>query len=130
MKKHGLDTCAECSDSFKCPIFLRRKVAEWIPAARNLHRIKKAGLERWLREQEERRALLEELLRDYNEGRSMNLFCKVCARMPIGLITKAIAVAEATSRGESVDESDPRSRARVLRTAIVYLAAEGGISLN
>ena len=56
---------------------MRRKVAEWIPAADNLRQIKEVGLENWLREQKKRQALLEELIQNYNEGRSMNLYCKV-----------------------------------------------------
>ena len=67
-KKHGFETCAECSEIFDCPIFLRRKVAEWTPAADNLRQIKEVGLENLLKEQKERQTLVEELLQNYNEG--------------------------------------------------------------
>jgi hypothetical protein len=69
---------------------VRRKVVKWIPAADNLRQIKALGVDKWLTEQEERQALLEELLQYYNEIRSMNLNCKACARMPIDLINSAI----------------------------------------
>ena len=109
---------------------MRRKVVEWIPAAQNLRQIKDRGLESWLREQEERQALLEGLLRDYNEGRSMSLFCKVCARMPIDLINTAIEEAKEKLTGEKVDKSDIKSRARVLKAVIKDSASQVDINLD
>ena len=58
VKKHGFETCTECSQIFDCAIFVRRKVAEWIPAADNLRQIKEVGLENWLEEQKERHTLV------------------------------------------------------------------------
>ena len=83
-----------------------------------------------MREQEERRALLEELLQNYNEGRSMNLYCKVCARMPIGVINKAIEEAKEKLTGEKVAKSDIKSKAGVLKAVIRNLALEANINLN
>ena len=100
MKKHVFESCTECGEIFNCPIFLRRKVVEWIPAADNLHQIKEAGLESRLREQKERQALLEELLQNYNEGRSMNLYCKICARMSIEMINKGLKESKEKLAGE------------------------------
>jgi hypothetical protein len=130
VKKHGFENCTECSEIFDCPIFLRRKVAEWIPAAHNLHQIMEGGLESWLIEQTERQALLEGLLQNYNEGRSMSLYCKVCAKMPIDLISKAIEEAREKVADEKVDKSDMKSKARVFKTIIKDLALEGNIDLN
>ena len=98
--------------------------------ADNLRQIKKVGLENWLREQEERQALLERLLQNYNEGRSMNLYCKVCARMPIDLTNKAIEEAAEKLAGEKVDESDIKSKARVLKAVIKDLALKFSINLD
>jgi len=130
VKRHGFETCTECGEIFNCTIFLRRKVVEWIPAADNLRQIKEAGLESWLREQEERRELLEELLDNYNEGRSMSLYCKVCARMPIDLINKAIKEAKEKLAGEKVDRSDMKSKARVLKAEIKDIALKVNINLD
>jgi len=130
VKKHSFETCTECSDIFKCTIFLRRKVVEWIPAADNLRQIIEIGLESWLREQKERQALLEELLQNYNEGRSMSLYCKICARMPIDLIDKAIEEAKEKLASEKVDKSDMKSTARVLKAVIKDLAFKVNIKLD
>ena len=130
VKKHGSETCTECRDISNCPIFLRRKVAEWIPAADNLRQIKEVGLKSWLREQKERQALLEELLQNYNEGRSMNLYCKVCVRMPIDLINKVIKEAKEKLGIEKINKSDMKSKAKVLKARVKDLASKASINLD
>ena len=62
VKKRRFETCIECKEVFECEIFLRRKVAEWIPAVDNLNQIKEIGLEKWLAGQIQRQVLLEDLL--------------------------------------------------------------------
>jgi hypothetical protein len=130
VKKHGFETCTECSDIFNCTIFIRRKVLEWIPAADNLHQIKKIGLESWLREQKERQVLLEELLQNYNDGRSMSFYCKVISRIPIGLINQAIRDAKEKLSSEKGDKSDMKSKARILKAAIKDIAIKVNIKLD
>ena len=130
VKKHGFESCTECSEIFNCTIFVRRKVAEWLPAADNLRQIKEVGVESWLRKQKERQALLEELLRQYNEGRSMSIYCKVSSRMPIDLIRKAIEEAKDEFVRMKVDKSDIKSKARVLKAVIRSLALKEKIKLD
>lgn len=130
VKKGSFETCAECDEIFNCTVFLRRKVAEWIPAADNLRQIKKAGLGSWLRGQKERQMLLEELLHDYNEGRSMNFYCKVCARMPIDFIKKAIEEAKGKLAREKVNKSDMKLKANILKTVIKNLVLKPNVNLD
>jgi len=130
VKKHGLESCAECDDVFNCTIFLRRKVIEWIPAADNLRQIRETGLISWLIEQKERQALLEELLQNYNEGRSMGFYCKVCARMPIDLINKSIKEAKEKLAREEIGKSDMKSKAKFLKAIAKDLAFKAGINLD
>jgi len=94
VKKRGLATCAECDD-FPCEknnpeahqyeYFITHK-----PCISNLYRIKEAGLEIWLEEQKEKRLLLENLLANYNDGRSKNFYCLAIALMPPELINEAV----------------------------------------
>ena len=130
VKKHGFETCAECREIFKCPIFLRRKVADWIPAAENLHQIQKAGLENWLKEQKQRQRLLEDMLRNYNEGRSMSFYCNTCAKMSIDLMIGAIKEAKIQFANENIDESDMRSKAKILKAVIKEIALRNDIHLD
>ena len=60
-------------------------------AQEDLGRIKRFGLEAWLGEQRERRLFVEELLANYNEGRSMSFYCLACTLMPVDLIKEALA---------------------------------------
>jgi len=130
VKKHGFETCTECSEIFDCAIFLRRKVAEWIPAADNLRQIKEVGLENMLKEQQERHALVEELLQNYNEGRSMSFYCKVCSRMPIELINKAIKEGKEKLISGKVNETDMKSKAKILKVIIKELALKANVNLD
>jgi hypothetical protein len=60
----------------------------------------------------------------------MNLYCKVCARMPIDLINKAIKEAEEKVINKKIDKSDTKSKARILKAVIKDLALEVNINLN
>jgi hypothetical protein len=130
VKKHGFATCTECSEIFECPIFLRRKVVEWVPAADNLRQIKDDGLDAWLRDQQERQALLEALLEHYNQGRSMSFYCKACARMPLDLINRAMEEAKTKLADEDMQRSDMRAKAKTLKAAIKALALKANINLD
>ena len=130
VKKHKFETCIECKEVFTCDIFLRRKVAEWIPAADNLHQIKEVGLERWLEEQRERQALLEAILKNYNEERSMSFYCRTCARMSVELINKAVKEANKKLASEKTDKSDIKSKAKILKTVIKDFALKADVNSN
>jgi aspartate aminotransferase-like enzyme len=108
---------------------LRRKVRDWIPAADNLRKIKEAGLENWLEEQKKRQSVLEKLLHNYNEGRSMGFFCKVCARMPVGLINTALNEAKKKIADEKVERSDLKSKAKIMKAALKDSASKANIRL-
>jgi hypothetical protein len=130
VRKHGFETCAECGDVFRCPVFVRRRVEEWIPAAHNLGQIGESSEESLLREQKERQELLEALLQDYNEGRSAAFYCKVCVRMAIDVINKALDEAEERITAEQIVESDIKTKAKILKEALKALASESNVDLN
>ena len=60
----------------------------------------------------------------------MNLYCKVCARMPIDLINRAIKQAKEKLTREKIDNSDLKSKAKALKTIIKDSALTAGISLD
>jgi hypothetical protein len=130
VKKRGYETCTECEDLFECSIYLRRKVVEWIPAAANLGQIKASGLRPWLAEQMARQALVEALLRDYNEGRSMSFYCKACARLPVEAIQGAMSCAQGEILREDIAEADLKSRARRMKAALQEAAERLEVDLR
>lgn len=123
VKKRLLERCSDCEAIFSCEIHLRRKVVEWIPAAQNLRQIMENGLEPWLDEQIERQALVETLLQNYNEGRSMSFFCKIVAKMPVALIRQAIIETEVQLQEGKVDPGDKKRKAKIVKAALQELEA-------
>ena len=133
VKKHKLETCAHCQELSRCAILKRRRVLKdpkWVPAANNLGQMKEVGLDEWLVEQRRRQALLEVLLQDYNEGRSMSFYCKACSRMPIELINKSVKEANKKLVSEEDYKSDIKLKAKFLKLVIKYLALKADVVLN
>jgi hypothetical protein len=100
------------------------------PALPNLDRIGEVGLETFLGEQRERRLLVEQLLADYNEGRSMSFYCAACALMPPDLVRQAIGEMEEMLANKQVDGSNLKAKAKAMRTTIQDLASRAGIDLK
>ncbi len=132
VKKHGFETCAEC-DEYPCERYQRRwsKCSEgWRIQRQNLDRIMQGGIDNWLKEQRERQALAEELLQNYNEGRSMRFYCDACKRMPIDLVYKAIEEAKKRMLRSEVENFDIKSKAKIIKGVIKDLALSSDINLN
>jgi len=103
---------------------------EWFPAPENLSQIKEIGLEKWLEEQRQRQALVEKLLQNYNEGRSMSFYCKACARMSVELINKAVKEANGKFASEKIDKSDIKLKAKILKAVIKDLTLKANVNLD
>ncbi len=74
--------------------------------------------------------MLEESLKNFNEGRSMNFYCKAYARMPIDLIDKALKETKAKVEAERMPASDLKSRAQILKSTIKDLAFKAAVELD
>jgi len=95
----------------------------------NIERIKKVGLKMWLGEQNKRRATLENLLADWNEGRSMSFYCIATALMPIDLIRDAVNKAKEKVASNKSD-CDIKTKAKILRSVVQDLASKSDIDLK
>ncbi len=133
VKKNGFQTCAECGQ-FPCDkydkffdwdSFVSHKVC--LP---NLDRIKTAGLRRWLGEQSKKRQVLENLLSDYNEGKSCSFFCIAAALMPPATVQKAVRQAEKTIAAGKTRGSDIKTKAKIVHSAIQANATKAGVDLK
>lgn len=138
--KREKETCAKCGD-YPCEkvkkaldiqpdgaqsdSFITHK-----PALPNLDRIRKTGLAVWLEEQKERRLLVEELLKGYNEGRSMSFYCLACTLMPPKLIKKAASEIKRRVDNLQIDARGIKIKAKILRSIIQDLALSSGIELK
>ena len=132
VKKNGFVTCADCTDwpcekfdrFFDWDSFVSHRVCQ-----SNIERIKKVGLKIWLEEQNKRRATLENLLADWNEGRSMSFYCIATALMPTDLIRDAVNKAKEKVASNKSD-CDIKTKAKILRSVVQDLASKSDIDLK
>ena len=96
----------------------------------NLDEIKESGLDSWLKGQIERELLLENLLDNFNDGRSMSFYCKGCKVLPVEVINKAIEEAGEKFVSNSISGSDMRARAKILKAIVQELSSDSGINLR
>ena len=130
--KKGLTTCIECEE-YPCERYTRRGWGgdQWSQTAQDsLNSIKKNGMEKWLEGQRARRLAVEELLENYNDGRSMSFYCSACIVMPISLINQAIDEMKQRLSDNHIDNSDVKAKAKALRAIIQELASKSGIDLK
>ena len=130
--KKGFITCIECEE-YPCDRYLRRGWGE-DPLSKdaqiNLTSIKDTGMVHWLEEQRKRRLVVEELISNYNDGRSMSFYCLACTLMPVNLVNQTISEIREKLCDNQIDDSDMKAKARSLRTIIQDKALQSGIELK
>ncbi len=132
VRERGYETCADCpelpcqrlqgideSDSF----VTHRKTLE------NLFAIRTAGMSSFLSQQDDRLAVLRQMLAGFDDGRSKSLFCLASALLPVQDLKDTVAMSRAQVNGAVVTD-DRRSRALVLRTNLKEVAGSLGIDLR
>jgi hypothetical protein len=130
--KNGLTTCIECEE-YPCERYTRRGWGEdqWSRTAQDsLNSIKNNGMDKWLKEQRERLLAVQELLENYNDGKSMSFYCSACIVMPVSLINQAMDEMKQRLSNNHIDSSDVKAKAKALRTIIQELASKSGIDLK
>ncbi len=129
-KKKAVDSCATCGELPSCKIFQRREVLTWPTVKVNLDSVAGIGLEAWLEDEKQKRVVVEELLENYNDGRSMTFFCKSVSRIPLGLVRDAIRQVEVATRAGDLDKRDIKGKAGTIRSILQEIADSHGISLK
>lgn len=118
-KKKGLEVCAQC-DEYPCAksekeigqkdsFITHRKVLH------NLAAIRECGLESFMEQQTQRIAILENMLQQYDDGRSKSYYCIAAALLSIAGLTQSIQSAEEEIIRTSIDQSDFKAKAKILR---------------
>ena len=80
--------------------------------------------------EEQRQALLERLLQNHNEGRSMSFYCKACTRMSVESINEVIRKAQSRIVGEKIDKADIKSKAKIVKSTIKDIALESNVNMD
>lgn len=130
VKEHSFETCAECKD-FPCS-----KIDKWDKmdsfishrvSLSNLRLIKKRGLDKFLTQQQKRIDLLENLLENFNEGRSKSFYCLATALLPIEelemLFTESV-------KDQNINTKDIKSKSKILRENFTKLAKDKSTELK
>ncbi len=134
-RKQGYWTCAECDE---CPCEkLLRVMGEGVdsflshrPMLHNLERSREAGLEAHLEEQSERRLLAEQLIGEYNEGRSMTFYCTAATLLAPESIRQALQEMEELLASGQVDGGDIKAKAKAMKSLIQERADQAGVDLK
>jgi len=133
VKKHNFKTCAEC-DEFPCS-----KIDKWDKydsfishrvSLLNLRLIKEKGLDQFLTQQKKRIELLEEMLEDFNDGRSKSFFCLATALLPIEDLEKVFKETIKRIKDEEIDLEDLKTKSNILKENITKLAEDKSIELK
>jgi hypothetical protein len=104
--KRKYETCAECGE-FPC-----KKYEKWFDTdsfvthqkcLSNIQEIKAVGIDDFLKEQKQRKKLLEIMLEKYNPGKCMSLYCLASSLISIKSLT------EAWKQSENVRDNKPKA---------------------
>jgi len=133
VKEKNLETCAECSD-FPCSrlegidegdsFVTHRKI---VP---NLDFIKKRGIKEFLDEQEKRQKLLEQMLGQFNEGRSRSLYCVATALLSVEAVKKSLDLANNKVKEKGVKDNDLKNKAKILKEILSEIALKECVDLK
>lgn len=126
VKKHNLETCAQCSEQKNCERVTRLlssadhrdSFISYRPVPANFAFIRDNGFDEFIRLEEAKVGLLQYLLDSYNDGRSKLFYCNSCQLLPVDKLKEALASAEA----KISDDLDIKEKARVIREAFNQLA--------
>jgi hypothetical protein len=124
-----LETCGSCGE------FICNRIADWDSAdsfvthrtsISNLKRIGKSGLPTFIRQQQKRVELLQELIQEYDDGRSKSFYCLTTALLPL----KELKLAMQRIRSRADDSSDRKRVAKSIREAFAEIANKAHIELS
>lgn len=133
VKKHSFETCAECAE-FPCS-----KINKWDKrdsfishrvSLLNLRLIKEEGIENFKTQQKKRVEILEDILENFNEGRSKSFFCIATALLPIEALEQALMKSNEQIKNEGIDLKDLKAKSKILKAFLNQYADKGEIELK
>lgn len=122
----GVRFCSDCPD-YPCPLYEGFDDADSFithsARRRDIEQARELGLETYLTQLEERRAILDELLRDYNDGRRKTLYSTAACLLSLGSLREAVEQLRSSTAPES-------ERAKLAAALLNAAAAAEGQSLK
>jgi len=96
----------------------------------NLNYIKENGVENHVRKLNERMKLLEEMLGEFNDGRSKSFYCTAATLLSVESIKEAINYAKKKVEAFGVGKEDLKGKAKILREALCSVAKRESVDLK
>ncbi|MFX1568629.1 MAG: DUF3795 domain-containing protein [Promethearchaeota archaeon] len=133
VKKHDFETCAEC-DEFPCSkidkwdksdSFISHKVS-----LSNLGLISEKGIDQFLIQQKRRIVLLNNMLGEFNEGRSKSFYCIATALLQIDELENILNQSKQQIINEKVEINDLKTKSKILKENLSKLANSKSIELK
>jgi hypothetical protein len=133
VRDKNLETCAECSD-FPCSTLKGIDESDSFTTHRktiaNLRFIRVFGLDEFLNQQAKKRDLLEQMLKEYNDGRSRSFYCVAATLLSLEALKDSLDLARRNVKEEGIKGGDQRNRARILKMHLKETALEENIDLS
>ncbi len=133
VRDRGYETCAECIE-FPCYRFegwdQGDSFVSHLKSISNLHLIRERGIEEFAAQQRTRMRLLQEMLAEFDEGRSKSYCCVATALLPPGELNAALGTARLEIVRRGIAPDDKKRCAAVLHQALDTAAERLGVSLK
>jgi hypothetical protein len=133
VKKKNFETCAECNE-FPCSninkwdnydSFISHRVS-----LSNLRLIKEEGIAKFFSQQKKRIKLLEDMLEQFNEGRSKSFYCIATALLPVHDLEMALIESIEKIKHEKIATNNLKSKSKILRKNLSRRAQNQSIELK
>lgn len=131
-----MEVCSQCT-SFPCervqgllqqPIY--DSFLTYKKVASNLHAIRDHGLDVFVDQQQRRMNLLEQMLKEFNDGRSKNYYCLSATLLSILGLEEALKIARQMVASKRLLPQDKKAKAALLKEHLDRLAKKEGIVLQ
>ena len=96
----------------------------------NLEFIKKRGIEKFIERQKKRTGLLEEILKDFNDGRSKSFYCLAATLLEMPDLEKVLFCAKKEIKINKVKTEDIKAKAKILKKILNEVAFKEEIELK
>ncbi|MFX1279615.1 MAG: DUF3795 domain-containing protein [Promethearchaeota archaeon] len=133
VKKNKFETCAECSE-FPC-----QKLKDWDKidsfichrvSLSNLYSIQSDGMEEFIKQQQERIKFLENMLENFDEGRSKSFYCLATALLSLEDLEFALKKSNEQIKREEIELNNLKPKSKILKAYCNQFAEKKKIQLK
>ena len=133
IKQKNFEICADCEE-FPCS-----KIDRWDQgdsfishkkALINLRSIKEGDIEAFIEQQRKRMVVLDELLNQYNEGRSKSYYCIAAALLSIESLEVSLEKTKQKVKDDGITINDIKAKSAILKTYLDNAAKNEGVELK